>query len=212
MILETINCTGSEKHTSLCPISPIGVVTDHNCHEPRRAAGITCRLKTDTCIDGATRLVNGTAFYEGRLEVCKDNQWLAVCEKGFSTSVATRVCNQKLLLAGSKSIASLYTQDSMAKIVSIAGITDLSYGSVYGSGTGPLLVACQEFPYQDFALVGNCSSSRPSNSTCNHETDVGLRCSKGQCKFAYSIPTTLTAVCVHHTQCSRYKSCSKGEK
>ena len=70
------------------------------CQEPNRAAGIRCSLPAGSCIDGQTRLVDGPTFYEGRLEVCLDNQWLSVCDAGFSLETAYDVCNSRLLLFG----------------------------------------------------------------------------------------------------------------
>ena len=67
----------------------------------------------------------------------------------------------------------------------ITDIPEVSYGGAYGSGVGPPLIACQG-PYdrndRNFVPVGDCSFNRASNLTCNHENDVGIRCSKGQCK------------------------------
>ena len=64
---------------------------------------------------------------------------------------------------------------------------EVIYGSAYGSGQGPLLVACQaefySFYSPEFVPVENCSSSTASNLTCSHQNEVGLRCSPGQCEF-----------------------------
>ena len=102
IILETINCTGNESDASSCPISPLGQVTNSECRDSNRGAGVKCSSKPGTCINGTTRLVDGPAFYEGRLEMCRNNQWLAVCEKNFNVSTASDVCNGRLYLAGSK--------------------------------------------------------------------------------------------------------------
>ena len=102
IILETINCTGNERDASSCPASPLEQITNPVCRESNRAAGIRCSSKPGTCFDGATRLVDGPAFYEGRLETCRNNQWLAVCESGFDMSTALSVCSRRLYLYGSK--------------------------------------------------------------------------------------------------------------
>ena len=102
IILETINCTGSEPNAASCPTSLIGQITNPVCRESNRAAGVRCSSKPGTCFEGATRLVDGPAFYEGRLEVCRNNQWLAVCESGFNMSNALSLCNRRLFLSGSK--------------------------------------------------------------------------------------------------------------
>ena len=46
--------------------------------------------------------MDGPTFYEGRLEVCVDNQWQTVCEEGFNMAVATSACRDRILLTGSR--------------------------------------------------------------------------------------------------------------
>ncbi len=52
------------------------------------------------CSDGEVRLVQGSDAKEGRLEVCINNTWGAVCEDGIDTNSAAVVCKQ-LGLSGS---------------------------------------------------------------------------------------------------------------
>ena len=102
IILESIDCTGNETNISLCPSSPIGVVNNSMCLESNRAAGVRCTISPGSCIDGQVRLVDGPAYYEGRLEICSNNQWFSVCDDGFDMAAANSVCNDRLLLFGSK--------------------------------------------------------------------------------------------------------------
>ena len=46
------------------------------------------------CNYGDVRLVNGSHQYEGRVEVCINNQWGTVCDNGWDTTDATTVCKQ----------------------------------------------------------------------------------------------------------------------
>ena len=46
------------------------------------------------CSYGDVRLVNGSNQYEGRVEVCINNQWGTVCDNFWDTTDATTVCKQ----------------------------------------------------------------------------------------------------------------------
>lgn len=106
IILETVGCVGNETNILSCPTSPIGNISTLECQQPNRAAGIMCTLVAGSCIDGQVRLVDGPSYYEGRLEVCRNNQWLSVCDFGFDNAAATRVCSDQLLLQGCKLLKS----------------------------------------------------------------------------------------------------------
>ena len=47
-----------------------------------------------TCTYGDVRLVGGSNQYEGRVEVCINDQWGTVCDDSWGTPDATIVCQQ----------------------------------------------------------------------------------------------------------------------
>ena len=47
-----------------------------------------------TCEHGAVRLVDGLSHYEGRVEICINNQWGTVCDDYWEFSEAQVVCRQ----------------------------------------------------------------------------------------------------------------------
>ena len=47
-----------------------------------------------TCMQGDVRLVDGNNIYEGRVEVCNNNQWGTVCDDAFGRPDSAVVCRQ----------------------------------------------------------------------------------------------------------------------
>ena len=101
ILLERVDCSGNESDISSCPTSPIGQIVNPVCRESNRAAGVRCTIRSGICVNDQTRLVDGPGFYEGRLEVCVNNQWMTVCDAGFNMAAAVFVCNEGLYLDGS---------------------------------------------------------------------------------------------------------------
>jgi len=52
-------------------------------------------IYTASCVNGQVRLVNGSMFKEGRVEVCVDGRWGTVCgDEGWTETQASDLCNQ----------------------------------------------------------------------------------------------------------------------
>lgn len=46
------------------------------------------------CREGEVRLVNGSSFTEGRVEICLSDEWGTVCDQMWETTDAAVVCRE----------------------------------------------------------------------------------------------------------------------
>ena len=51
-------------------------------------------IESNSCVDGAVRLVNGSISQEGRVEVCVNDVWGTICGTGWNKIDAFVVCKQ----------------------------------------------------------------------------------------------------------------------
>lgn len=109
------------------------------------------------CHSGEVRLVGGTRYIEGRVEICLNNEWGTVCNQMWDNADAKVVCRQ------------LHFASSGAVALSVASFGDggrrIWLSNVRCLGTERYL--------------SNCTANSGANS-CSHSQDAGVRCQYGK--------------------------------
>ena len=59
------------------------------------------------CTEGEVRLVGGTSYLEGRVEICLSNEWGTVCDQMWDTTDAGVVCRQQGFSSTGKAVKPL---------------------------------------------------------------------------------------------------------
>uniref|UniRef100_A0A8C2GG60 SRCR domain-containing protein n=1 Tax=Cyprinus carpio TaxID=7962 RepID=A0A8C2GG60_CYPCA len=89
MWTQEIQCRGNESQIHLCPATPLN---ENNCsHE--FSIGLLCTGRSSKYIINV-RLVNGTSYCAGRVEVLHRGQWGTVCGLGWDLADAAVVCRE----------------------------------------------------------------------------------------------------------------------
>ena len=118
-------------------------------------------------IDSAIRLVGGSSYNEGRVEVNYNGEWGTVCDNGWDDTDAGVVCRQ--LGFGSSGIA---------------------IGSAsFGQGSGPILLEKVSCNGSEQILIRCGHLGINVTRSCNHSEDAAVRCS--------GLQGTLTAFSIH---------------
>ena len=178
--LDNVQCTGRERVLMNCRASSNGV----NSCTHAQDAGVRCHSGTLMdclcsiinflylgCTEGDVRLLEGSTLLEGRVSLCKNNEWGTVCDNGWDETDATVVCRQLGL-----SVAGIFIiYDSKLKITIMFDIGSIALkSSSFGQGTGPIVSSDVGCTGSEAKLV-DCPSGRIS-IYCNHNKDAGVRC------------------------------------
>ena len=137
------------------------------------------------CVDGAVRLVNDGSVdpLEGRVEVCINNIWGSVCNRGFNAREAEVICRQisNNTFEGIKNV-SLIIIMIMNLFTYPGGIAIRNGAERYGQGSGPVFVQFTggECIGTEFRLL-DCDTRPlgfPTELCSSHDTDAAVICGK----------------------------------
>ena len=115
------------------------------------------------CIGVAVRLVGGSSYNEGRVEVNYNGEWNTVCDDGWDATDAGVVCRQ--LGFGSSGTA-----------IGSAG---------FGQGSGSVWLDNVMCTGNESTLTSCGHLGINITRSCSHSEDAGVRCDGGQGKRSY---------------------------
>ena len=106
----------------------------------------------------AIRLVGGSSYNEGRVEVNYNGEWGTVCDDGWDDTDAGVVCRQLGF-----------------------GSSGISIGStIFGQGSGPIWLDSVTCTGSESSLARCAHLGVNIKRSCNHGKDAGVRCSADQ--------------------------------
>ena len=136
------------------------------------------------CQNGDIRLVNGTTFYEGRVEICWNETWGTVCDvfwSGFEAQVACRQLGFPSLGEDCTCMrldVELITLKTCYTFNSPTGATPM-HNAFFGQGRGPILLDNLNCTTTESRLVDCHHRGIGQTLFCrNHLNDAGLRCAE----------------------------------
>ncbi|NXJ57671.1 DMBT1 protein, partial [Spizaetus tyrannus] len=171
--LDNVRCTGTEAALSECRARPWGA---HNCGHGEDAS-VVC---SGAPVPGSThiRLVNGSSFCSGRVEVFHNGEWGTVCDDNWSLVDAKVVCRE---VGCGQELSALS-------------------GAAFGQGSGPIWldeVTCAGTE----AALSLCQARSWGSHNCNHGEDAGVECIEPtQVRLVNGSSRCSGRVEVHHNQ------------
>ena len=102
----------------------------------------------------SVRLVGGSSYNEGRVEVYYNNQWGTVCDDGWDDTDAGVVCNQLGFGSSGTAIGS----------------------ALFGEGSGQIWIDNVDCAGSESTLVSCGHLGVGITRNCSHSKDAGVRC------------------------------------
>ena len=110
------------------------------------------------CIGIAVRLVGGSSYNEGRVEVNYNGEWGTVCDDGWDDTDAGVVCRQLGFGSSGTAIGS----------------------AAFGQGSGSIWLDGVHCTGSESVLTSCIHLGFNVTRSCDHHRDAGVRCYKGQ--------------------------------
>ena len=136
---------------------------------------ITVSNSSGDCTYGDVRLVGGSNQYEGRVEVCINDQWGTVCDDLWDNTDATVVCKQLgYAYTGSKSFFCLFVVSFFMNVSLCLGGRAYS-NAHFGAGGGQIVLDDVQCTSSSSQLL-ECHSRPILSHNCLHSADAGVGC------------------------------------
>ncbi len=140
------------------------------------------------CPQGDVRLVGGSNEFEGRVEVCNDNQWGTVCDDLWDSNDAMVVCRQ-LGYTGTyvRMYACTQQHSSVKQKKEFKSLSDVCKyichtadgislsNAAFGAGVDPIWLDSVSCTGSELTLL-SCPNDGLGLHDCSHFEDAGVRC------------------------------------
>ena len=130
--------------------------------------------------------MGGSTQYEGRVEICFNEEWGTVCDNNWDVSDAVIACVQLGFSANGKGDVAMTTYFSEVGCHCFIPLSDAVpfTGAMFGQGTGSVFIdniACVDDPECTSQLL-DCPHTGLNVINCPHTKDAGLQCMDKQCE------------------------------
>lgn len=112
------------------------------------------------CRDEDVRLVGGRTIYEGRVEICRLEEWRTVCRKGWTAIEASIVCSQ---LGFSRISKSSTLKEDLTRQHTFILTSDANVSTIFGPGSREI-----------YGQQHNCTGNEQQLSECPFELDTEI--------------------------------------